>query len=74
MNYYDDEDNVRSYISMSEGYDGSMLIDRLKNHLPKGATLLELGMGPGHFELIELRRYAEFEEGDSIYLLMRKID
>jgi len=35
------------YISMAKGFDGRQLIDILKNHLKKGSTVLELGMGPG---------------------------
>ena len=47
MNYYDDPKNAAEYIKMAEGYDGAYLIDILKQHLPAGATVLELGMGPG---------------------------
>ena len=47
MGYYDREKNVASYVRMAEGYDGAELIGRLKAHLPEGATVLELGMGPG---------------------------
>jgi ubiquinone/menaquinone biosynthesis C-methylase UbiE len=47
MNYYDEIDNVREYIEMAEGYDGRELIEVLKQYLPKGASILELGMGPG---------------------------
>jgi cyclopropane fatty-acyl-phospholipid synthase-like methyltransferase len=32
---------------MVEGYNGGELIKALKKHLEKGATVLELGMGPG---------------------------
>lgn len=46
-NYYQDLDNVQNYISMSEGIDGKNLIDILKKHLQKNASVLELGMGPG---------------------------
>lgn len=47
MGYYDDERNVEEYIKMAEGYDGRHLIDALKAYLAAGATVLELGMGPG---------------------------
>ena len=47
MGYYDNRNSVQEYIAMAEGYDGSMLIDVLKKHLPTGSTVLELGMGPG---------------------------
>ena len=47
MGYFDDEKNVEEYIGMAEGYDGRELVDVLRRHLPDGATVLELGMGPG---------------------------
>lgn len=47
MNYYDDIKNVEQYIKMAEGYDGRELILILRTHLDDGATVLELGMGPG---------------------------
>lgn len=47
MGFYDDPDNVKTYMSMAEGYEGQVLIDLLKKHLAEGASLLELGMGPG---------------------------
>lgn len=47
MSYFDDVKNVDEYIRMVEGYDGRELIAILKEHLPAGATVLELGMGPG---------------------------
>lgn len=45
--YFDDEKNVRDYITMTEDDDGSALIEVLTRHLPDGSTVLELGMGPG---------------------------
>ena len=47
MGYYDDPKNTQQYIEMAEGYDGRELIEALSRHLPAGATVLELGMGPG---------------------------
>ena len=47
MAYYGNEDNVRQYFEMAEGLDGAILIEVLKEHLPQGSTVLELGMGPG---------------------------
>jgi len=47
MSYYDDPKNVREYIEMAEGYDGRELIEALSKYLPAGASVLELGMGPG---------------------------
>jgi hypothetical protein len=47
MQYFHEEKNVLEYIKMVEGYDGSELIEILKNFLPQRSTVLELGMGPG---------------------------
>ena len=46
-NYYHDEESVKKYIQMAEGVDGSALIEKLQNHLPKESSVLELGSGPG---------------------------
>ena len=47
MSYYDDEKNMQGYIKMADGYDGREWIADLRNYLPDGSTVLELGMGPG---------------------------
>ena len=47
MGYFDDPKNVREYIRMAKGFDGTELIAVLRDHLPEGSTILELGMGPG---------------------------
>jgi len=47
MSYFNNKKNVEQYIKITEGYDGSKLINILKLHLKEGSTLLELGMGPG---------------------------
>jgi SAM-dependent methyltransferase len=47
MSYYHDTDNVKEYIELAEGFDGSELIHVLSRYLPAGASVLELGMGPG---------------------------
>ena len=47
MGFYDEEKTAREYIAMAEGYDGSDLIAALSQHLPEGASVLEIGMGPG---------------------------
>lgn len=57
MDYYDDPTNIEAYISMAEGYDGRELIAELQHHLPAGATVLELGMGPGKDLLLLSERY-----------------
>ena len=55
MGFYDDEKTANQYIAMAEGYDGRELIDILRARLPDGASVLELGMGPG-VDLDILRR------------------
>ena len=47
MGFFDEEKNVDAYIEMAEGYDGRMFIPILRKYLPDGASVLELGMGPG---------------------------
>lgn len=47
MGYFDSEEHVREYFQLAEGYDGRALIERLKEFLPAGSSVLELGMGPG---------------------------
>lgn len=47
MGFYDLEKNVNAYIDMAKGFDGRELIEILKKYVPKGVSVLELGMGPG---------------------------
>lgn len=46
-NYYNSKASVQEYIKLAEGVDGRDLIAKLKNYLQPGASLLELGSGPG---------------------------
>lgn len=64
MGYYDDQKNVEQYIAMSEGYDGALLIDVLRQHLVAGSSVLELGMGPGK-DLLLLGQYFKVTGSDS---------
>ena len=45
--YYQTKESVEEYIRMAEGYDGKQIILKLKEFLPAGSTLLEIGSGPG---------------------------
>lgn len=45
--YYHTKESVKEYIKAAEGYNGNNLIEKLVHFLPKGATLLEFGSGPG---------------------------
>lgn len=47
MSYYDELENVLSYIQMADGFDGSRLIQKLHTHLAPGSSILEIGMGAG---------------------------
>jgi len=47
MGFYDDKETALQYIAMAEGYDGRELVEILRRHLLDGASVLELGMGPG---------------------------
>ncbi len=47
MGFFDTEKGVDEYIKLAEGYDGTDLINILKEFLPEKSTVLELGMGPG---------------------------
>ena len=47
MGYFDSEENVDEYLGLAEGYDGADLVRDLAKRLARGASVLELGMGPG---------------------------
>lgn len=64
MGYFDDAENVEAYIKMAEGYDGRELITVLRKYLDPGATVLELGMGPGK-DLDLLREHFRVTGSDS---------
>jgi len=46
--FYDDPDFIGRYLAIVQGDEGQPLISLLRCHLPDGASVLELGMGPGH--------------------------
>lgn len=41
------KDLVKTYLQMTEGYDGPLLIDWMVDYVEPGSEVLELGMGPG---------------------------
>jgi cyclopropane fatty-acyl-phospholipid synthase-like methyltransferase len=47
MDYFDKKENVENYIRIAQGYDGTLLIDKLKKYLTPGSSVLEIGIGPG---------------------------
>jgi hypothetical protein len=69
MSYYDDEQNVLEYIEVAEGFDGRELVEKLGAYLPEGATVLELGMGPGvDLELLSRKYKATGSDTSEIFL------
>lgn len=46
-NYYKTKASVKEYIKAAEGFDGKLLISKLKKYIPSGASILEIGSGPG---------------------------
>lgn len=71
MGFYDDRETAEQYIDMAAGYDGRELIEALRSHLPDGATLLEIGMGPGvDLKLLE-QHYTVTGSDNSQYFLDR---
>lgn len=60
MSFFDNEKNVLEYIKMCEGFDGRELIQILSKYLPKDASVLELGSGPG-----------KDLDADSIYIILK---
>jgi len=62
-NYYKDKENVLEYIEMAEGYDGRVLIEHLRDYLPEGSSVLELGIGPGK-DLDILKKYYQVTGSD----------
>ena len=63
MGYFDNEKGVQEYIKMAKGYDGSELINELRHYLKDGATVLEIGMGPG-VDLDILKKYYKVTGSD----------
>jgi SAM-dependent methyltransferase len=45
--YYKTKASVKEYIKAAEGYDGKLLIEKLREYLPSGSSVLEIGSGPG---------------------------
>jgi len=50
---------------MVEGYDGKELIKIFENYLPKGSTVLEIGMGPNRFELKKEEKECDYSQEQS---------
>lgn len=46
--YYLTKESVEEYTNLTNGHDGSLLIEKLKTFLPRNSSLLEIGTGPGN--------------------------
>ena len=57
MNFYDDVDNVKTYIRMCEGYDAEAQLKTMFKTVQSGVKLLELGSGPGNDLALLLNEY-----------------
>lgn len=71
MSFYDDPKNAEDYIELAKGYDGAELIALLEPALAQGATVLELGMGPGVDLDILAKNYKATGSDYSAYFLER---
>lgn len=72
---------------MAAEYGPSELIDILRRYVPDGREVLELGIGPGadaagnpaavgspaSFTIVEMGRYTEMENDDSLWVVFRRI-
>ena len=56
--FYESREGAEAYRRIAEGYDGSDLISKLKQHLRPGRRVLELGMGPGTDLLLLAKDFA----------------
>lgn len=63
MSFYDNPENVNSYIEMCTSYDGSNIYQQVAKHLESGKTVLELGTGPG-FDIPFLKANYEYTGSD----------
>lgn len=57
MGFFDKKENVDDYIKMVQEYDFSFVKNAITTHLSPGATLLEIGMGPGVDLLVLAQQY-----------------
>jgi len=71
MGFYDEEKTACDYIAMANGYDGSLLIAAMSEHVSEGATVLEVGMGPGKDLDILSSRYRATGSDNSRFFLER---
>jgi 2-polyprenyl-3-methyl-5-hydroxy-6-metoxy-1,4-benzoquinol methylase len=71
MGFYDDKENVEQYLKIASGYDGSFLMTFFADIVPEGATVLELGMGPGkELDVLKERYMVTGSDNSDIFLDM----
>lgn len=69
MDYFDDPEHVDAYIKSTADQDSQFIIDVLDLYLIEGATVLELGMGPGRdLELLNQHYAATGSDRSQIFL------
>lgn len=69
MNYYDDKNNVKEYVSMMKNYDNGYIISHLENFLDEKFKILELGSGPGKDYKSLYKKYNIFGSDNSNYFV-----
>ena len=69
--FYLTDKGIEQYIEIAEGYDGRELVEKLKKYVAKGATVLELGMGPGK-DLDMLKTFYQATGSDYSPLFLEK--
>jgi len=90
LNYYEIEKNIDHYAQFTPAHDSALLVDAMVASLPKGSTLLEIGIGPGkdfkalkkHFAVtgsdfskLFLQRYREQDsDADLLHLDARTLE
>jgi len=70
MDYYENKEKVGKYINFTPSDDGAMLVDMLVEILPAGATILELGIGPGQ-DFDRLSRHFSVTGSDTSHEFLR---
>ncbi len=69
MDYYDDPKNVADYFMLTQDIDSREVVETFREYLDPGATVLELGMGPGKdFELLNQYFRATGSDRSKIFL------
>lgn len=63
MNFYHKQENVNLYKAMTQNYDSSVIVNKVKDFLSPNSTLLELGMGLGT-DLLALSKYYKVTGSD----------